>query len=106
MLDSNDFLNLNDLQSAEDFLDYFSVNYQPSIVHINRLHILQRFHNYMAKQAMLATNEASAYKLYKELLTKAYEDFVNSDAQTEKVFKVFKLHETQQAFVPLSDLKL
>jgi hypothetical protein len=37
---------MEDLVSAEDFLDYFEVPYVPSVVHVNRLHILQRFHDY------------------------------------------------------------
>ena len=35
----------------------------------------------------------------------AYEDFVKSDAVTEKVFKVFRMHEPQEVFVPLADLR-
>ena len=40
---------LEDLVSAEDFLEYFQVPYEASVVHVNRLHILQRFHDYIAK---------------------------------------------------------
>ena len=43
---------MEDLVSAEDFLDYFAVPYDPAVVHVNRLHILQRFHDYLAKQAI------------------------------------------------------
>ncbi|HEX6735548.1 MAG TPA: nitrogenase-stabilizing/protective protein NifW, partial [Azonexus sp.] len=38
---------MEDLVSAEDFLDYFAVPYEPSVVQVNRLHILQRFHDYL-----------------------------------------------------------
>ena len=40
---------MEELVSAEDFLDYFAVPYDPAVVHVNRLHILQRFHDYLAK---------------------------------------------------------
>ena len=41
---------------------------------------------------------------YKVLLTRAYQDFVESDAQTEKVFKVFKMQEPQTTFVSVDSL--
>ncbi|MDD1636149.1 MAG: nitrogenase-stabilizing/protective protein NifW [Methylococcaceae bacterium] len=65
---------MEELESAEDFLQYFQLEYEPSVVHVNRLHILQRFHD-------------------------------ESDAQTEKVFKVFSMGEPQTAFVSLGDIK-
>ena len=40
-------LDMDELSSAEDFFDYFGIDYEPSVVHVNRLHILQRFHDYM-----------------------------------------------------------
>jgi len=99
-------LDLDELSSAEEFLDYFSIDYEQSVVHINRLHILQRFHNYITRVEALPEDEDKLHALYKDLLQKAYEDFVHSDALTEKVFKVFHMHEPQQAFVPLGDLKI
>ena len=98
-------LDMDELSSAEDFLEYFKVDYDPSVVHVNRLHILQRFHDYMSQAKDLPTDEAELYELYRGLLLGAYEDFVKSDAVTEKVFKVFHMHETQETFVPLSSLK-
>lgn len=99
-------LDMDDLQSAEDFLEYFDIAYDQKVVHVNRLHILQRFHNYIAKVNTLPEDEESQRVLYTDLLTRAYEDFVNSDAITEKVFKVFHMHEPQQTFVPMTDLKV
>ena len=82
---------LQELVSAEDFLDFFAIAYDPAMVQVNRLHILQRFHDYLAKQA--ATWPASAadqHAVYRLWLERAYQDFVHSDAQTEKVFRVFR----------------
>ena len=98
---------LEELESAEDFLQYFALDYQPSVVHVNRLHILQRFHDYLHDgAAAMPEDEAAQKAVYRTLLQRAYEDFVVSDAQTEKVFKVFKMGEPQSAFVSLSDIKL
>lgn len=95
---------LEELCAAEDFLDYFGIAYEPAIVHVNRLHILQRFHDYMAATGELPADEAERRAVYASQLQRAYEDFVHSDALTEKVFKVFHMHEPQTAFVPLSAL--
>lgn len=97
---------MEDLESAEDFLNYFGIPFDQKVVHVNRLHILQRFHNYIGKTGSLPDDEAARRSAYTALLAKAYEDFVNSDAQTEKVFKVFRMNEPQTAFVPLTSISL
>jgi nitrogenase-stabilizing/protective protein len=62
---------------------------------------LQRFHNYLAKTALPEGDEARR-SIYISCLEQAYQDFVESDALTEKVFKVFHMHEPQTKFVPLA----
>lgn len=94
---------MEELVSAEDFLDYFGIAYDASVVHVNRLHILQRFHNYLAKAA-ITQEEADKRVVYATLLQQAYQDFVKSDALTEKVFKVFHMHEPQTQFVPVTSI--
>ncbi len=94
---------MEELVSAEDFLNYFGIDFDPTVVHVNRLHILQRFHNYLGK-ATLSEDESARRMLYTTLLTQAYQDFVKSDALTEKVFKVFHMHEPQTQFVPLTSI--
>jgi len=97
---------LEELESAEDFLHYFELPYDPSIVHVNRLHILQRFHDYLDQgKAQLPDDEDALRAIYKQLLARAYQDFVGSDAKTEKVFKVFKMAEPQTVFISLGDIK-
>jgi nitrogenase-stabilizing/protective protein len=95
---------LGELSSAEDFLDYFSVGYDPAVVHVNRLHILQRFHDYLAEAGELPQDRAARYNTYAGLLATAYGDFVKSDARTEKVFRVFHMHEPQEVFIPVNSL--
>lgn len=97
---------LEELESAEDFLQYFELEYDQKVVHVNRLHILQRFHDYLAKgEEHLPEDPDSKRQVYKSLLARAYTDFVESDAQTEKVFKVFNTPDPQNVFVSLSDIK-
>ena len=82
---------MEDLVSAEDFLDYFEVPYEASVVQVNRLHILQRFHDYLAKQApSLPPEESQQREIYRQWLERAYLDFTVSDSLTEKVFAVFQ----------------
>jgi len=76
-----------DCGSAEDFLEHFGVPFERSVVHVNRLHILQRFHNYLDAHAKAGV---TGYDEYRGWLLRAYEDFVHSDAQTEKVFSVLQ----------------
>ncbi len=95
---------LEDLVSAEDFLTYFGVPFDQSVVHVNRLHILQRFHDYLSA-IPLPEDETAQQARYVECLTRAYGDFVNSDAATEKVFKVFQQAGPQTVFVPVSSLR-
>ncbi len=82
---------LEELVSAEDFLEYFDIPFDQSVVHVNRLHILQRFHDYMAKQAPnLPPDEEQQRGIYRLWLERAYQDFVESNSITEKVFAVFQ----------------
>ncbi len=42
---------MEELSSAEDFLLYFDIPFDTTVVHVNRLHIMQRFHDYLAGSA-------------------------------------------------------
>lgn len=95
---------LEDLVSAEDFLTYFGVPFDPAVVHVSRLHILQRYHDYLAAEGAPAGDDVSRFAGYQALLAKAYGDFVRSTPQDEKVFKVFHMHEPQTGFVSVADL--
>ena len=91
---------LAELHSAEDFLEYFGIPFDARIVQVNRLHILQRYHDYLAKQE---AGKAPDYAAWRGWLLRAYEDFVGSSAQQEKVFAVFRKAEGS-SFQPLSSL--
>lgn len=95
---------LKALSSAEDFLDFFGVPYEAAVVHVNRLHILKRFYQYMRQAAALdALDDIERFKQLRALLGRAYEDFLHSSAAQEKVFKVFQDAEHQS--VTLASLR-
>ncbi len=102
---SNFERNLEELESAEDFLNFFAVTFDQNVVQVNRLHILQRFHDYLAQaEDAMPENEVAQLEIYKRLLQRAYQDFVVSDALTEKVFKVFNRQSAQEAFIPIDSI--
>jgi nitrogenase-stabilizing/protective protein len=81
---------LKELSSAEDFLQYFGVPFEQSVVNVSRLHILKRFFQYIRQEnLLLQTDELQLYTLYRDRLAQAYADFVSSTPAREKVFKVF-----------------
>lgn len=95
---------LKQLSSAEEFLDFFGIRYQEAVVHVNRLHILKRFYQYLRNaQDLDSLVEVDLFKRYRDLLARAYQDFVDSTPAREKVFKVFQDIEGKQ--VPLSALR-
>lgn len=91
---------LADLSSAEDFLDYFDIPFDARVVQVNRLHILQRYHDYLAKQE---AGRAPQYQAWRKWLELAYQDFVDSSAQQEKVLAVYRKADGS-SFLPLSSL--
>ena len=91
---------LEDLVSAEDFLEFFAIPYAAGEVQVKRLHILQRFHDYLNKQE---AGKAPDYAAYRHWLLLAYQDLVRSDAQAEKVFAVFQRGQGS-SFMPLTRL--
>jgi nitrogenase-stabilizing/protective protein len=96
---------LKALSSAEDFLLYFGVAFDEPVLRVNRLHILKRFYQYLhTADAMTGLDEVAMYRRYRELLTRAYQDFVDSTPAREKVFKVFQTADGLQQ-VPLAHLR-
>lgn len=82
---------IQQFSAAEEFLDFFGIEYQPAVVHVNRLHILKRFNQYLGRTPIPDDmDEATAWDTCKKLLAQAHDDFVSSSAAQEKVFKVFQ----------------
>jgi nitrogenase-stabilizing/protective protein len=87
---------LTKLSSAEDFLEFFGLPYEETVLNTSRLHILKRFFQYMRQeQTMSMSSETEAFRHMRRLLAKAYEDFVHSTPAKEKVFSVFRSAEGQ-----------
>ena len=100
---------LDDLNTAEDFLHFFEIAFDQRVVHVNRLHILQRFHDYLGEEGNLDTlADDLLHARYKALIAQAYGDFVKSDAIAEKVFKVHREQADRHnaTFVSLESLTL
>ncbi|HEY9107725.1 MAG TPA: nitrogenase stabilizing/protective protein NifW [Roseateles sp.] len=82
---------LKALSSANEFLEFFGIPYDEHIVHVNRLHILKRFYQYLHRaEGLKDLEEVELFRRYREMLSQAYQDFTNSTAYREKVFKVFQ----------------
>ena len=82
---------LKALSSANEFLDFFGIDYEASVVDVNRLHILKRFYQYLHKaDGLQGLDEIEMFRRYRGLLLQAYQDFTTSTAAREKVFKVFQ----------------
>ncbi len=81
---------LTQFSAAEEFLDFFGIAYEQSVVNVYRLHILKRFYQYLRQENLGELDEVAMFKQYRVLLLRAYEDFVHSTAAKEKVFKVFQ----------------
>ena len=77
--------------AAEEFFEFLGVDYSPQVVQVNRLHILKRFQQYLARDPVQeGLPEADERAAYGDKLQLAYKDFVKSSAVAEKVFKVFQ----------------
>lgn len=81
---------LMDLSAAEDFFQALDVPFDEHVVRVNRLHILKRYHDYLTALSADGLDSAAVWQAHREALAKAHDDFVSSDAVTEKVFKVFQ----------------
>lgn len=99
------------LETAEEFLDHFGIAYDAERVRVARLHILQRFHDYLALGEPESGDGITVNGQIRTLLARAYEDFVRSDPLTERVFRVLKDNDPATAlarpaatFVPIADV--
>ncbi len=81
---------LRDLETAEDFFEFFEVSYDPNVIATCRLHILQRAHDYLSAASLETATDDEVRARMRAVLEKAYRDFTTSDPLTERVFKVLK----------------
>jgi len=97
---------LSELEGAEDFLNYLEISFDQTVVNANRLHILQRFHDYIQAATNPPSDEGERKALYGQLLAKAYQDFVDSNPKDEKVLQIYKSLDkaAEPGFVSLESL--
>ncbi len=102
---------LSQLSAAEDFFTLLAVPFEPSIVHVARLHILRRMGQYLRGEDFSGRSEEQVRDACRACLEHAYQDFTRSSPIEQRVFKVHQdavkpkaSDEPPRAFVPLSAL--
>ncbi|MBF2003923.1 nitrogenase-stabilizing/protective protein NifW [Chlorogloeopsis fritschii PCC 9212] len=88
---SEDWNKFQKLTEAEEYFDFFQLPYDQKVVNVNRLHILKKFSQYIQEIDENYTDLSLEDKLskYCEALQKAYQVFIESTPQEQKLFKVF-----------------
>jgi nitrogenase-stabilizing/protective protein len=94
----------NRLVDTEEYFDFFQLPYDPKVVSVNRLHILQRFSQAINEiDARLAdASPEDRLSEYRLALQQAYEVFLSSTPLEQKLFKVF--NQKPQNIVLLTDI--
>ena len=94
----------NQLTDAEQYFQFFGLDYDPNAVNINRLHILKQFSNSIKQidTGFPELNDAERLDQYRSALVQAYDLFLESNGVEQKLFKVF--NEKPQNIVLLRDL--
>jgi len=101
MILSKTLTQFNQLHDAEDYFEFFGLSYDPQVVNINRLHILRKFSQLMAKVDQ-GLSDAEKLDTYREALQSAYAVFLSFSSVEEKLFKVFQ--QKPKNVVMLSDI--
>ncbi|UKO95936.1 nitrogenase-stabilizing/protective protein NifW [Nostoc sp. UHCC 0870] len=79
------------LVDAEEYFKFFELDYDPKLVNVNRLHILKKFSQFMSEiDSNPDLNTEERLNQYSLALQQAYETFLESSPQQQKLFKVFK----------------
>jgi nitrogenase-stabilizing/protective protein len=92
----------NQLMDAEQFFAFFDLPYDPAIVNVNRLHILQKFSALLKELDVAELSEAETLNQYRSAFQQAYTVFLTSNSLEQKLFKVF--NKKQQNLVLLSEI--
>ncbi|MEO0406699.1 MAG: nitrogenase-stabilizing/protective protein NifW [Cyanobacteria bacterium P01_A01_bin.135] len=79
----------NTLSTAEDYLNFFGISYDPKVVNINRLHILRKF-SQSSQSIDINQSEQKILDEYRQRLQNAYNLFLTSTSVEQKLFKVFQ----------------
>lgn len=93
---------VDELESAEDFLNHFSVEHQPEKVRVIRLHLMHRYHELLAEQIYIPADQSERFALAKALLAKTYQIFDTGTVSKQSGFRVYR--RLDPLFFPLSQL--
>jgi nitrogenase-stabilizing/protective protein len=99
---------LNRVSSAEEFFALLGVDYDPRVLNVMRLHILRRMGQYLVSDNFDGQSNAAVTERCKEVLARAYADFLASSPLDQRVFKVLRdaaAPPKAPVFVPLAMLK-
>ncbi|MGF1485693.1 MAG: nitrogenase-stabilizing/protective protein NifW [Prochloraceae cyanobacterium] len=91
--------------NAEDYFQFFELEYDRRFVNVNRLHILKQFSLSIEEieSSFPDLNEGEKLNKYREALAAAYQVFESKSPLETKLFKVF--HENRQNVVLLEDIE-
>jgi nitrogenase-stabilizing/protective protein len=92
------------LTTAEEYLQFFDIEYDPQFVNVNRLHILKQFSLLIKEvdETFPDVSEAEKLEKYRLALEEAYQVFLTSSPLETKLFKVFQTK--PKNFVSIDDL--
>lgn len=102
---SKTLADFNRLGTAEEYLEYFEIEYDSQFVNINRLHILKKFSDLISAVNIHFPDltETEKFDKYREALTEAYDLFLTKSPLETKLFKVFQ--EKPNNIVMLNDIQ-
>jgi nitrogenase-stabilizing/protective protein len=88
---SKDFESFKQIVDAEEYFKFFELPYDANVVNVNRLHILKKFSLNIREidEQNPSLSFADKLSLYCAALEKAYQVFLDSTPQEQKLFKVF-----------------
>ncbi|HIK03629.1 MAG TPA: nitrogenase-stabilizing/protective protein NifW [Trichormus sp. M33_DOE_039] len=79
------------LTDAEEYFKFFALEYDPKLVNVNRLHILKKFSQFISEiDSNSELSNEEKLNQYSLALQQAYQTFLESSPQEQKLFKVFK----------------
>ncbi|ARV60575.1 nitrogenase stabilizing/protective protein [Nostocales cyanobacterium HT-58-2] len=86
-----DYEKFKKLGDAEEYFEFFQLPYDQKVVNVNRLHILKKFSQFIQQIDENYTDLSISDRLikYREALEQAYQVFLESTPQEQKLFKVF-----------------
>jgi len=92
------------LTDAEQYFEFFDLDYDPQVVNINRLHILKKFSQSLEEidNKFVEAAESEKLSFYRAALENSYATLGTSSAIEQKLFKVF--HQKPHNVVMLSDI--